>query len=608
VLCLFFFKSLKPAGDNFLVRWLKAGYLWQLDLCLNYRRAAVAVFAVLVVGTACLVPLLGREFMPELEEGNLWIRGTFPINISLDEVSERVRTVREVLRHYPEVETVVPQIGRPDDGTDPTGFYNVEIFTPLKPPKDWPVPPGRRRPRTKPELIEEMDAELSEKLPGVDWDFSQVIRDNVMESLSGVKGENSVKIFGPDLDELERVAGQVKNVLAGTRGVENAGVFRIKGQSNLEFPIDRDECARWGVSPADVHDVIQTAVGGKAFTQMIEGEKTFDVTLRWPERLRRDEQAILDIPVDIVNHTLTPGTVPGTGPTAMTGPSTGVSPAGTSVTPPTPLGSAYNANLTNPAATPRRRLGDLVAPLKADGTRDPNGQYIRPGASTIYREQGRRLIAVKFGVRGRDLAGTVAEAQEKVAPLLKPPYTAEWSGEFQEMEAAERRLLVVVGVSLLLITVLLYLAFYSVLDALVVLANVVAMSLGGVWALLLTGTNFNISGAVGFISILGVAVMNGLLLVSSFNALRARGVPLRDAVRQGVARLVRPVTMAALAAIFGLLPAALSTRIGSQSQRPLAIVVVGGMLTMLFLVNVVPLLYSFYGSREVSPEAARMAH
>src|SRR5262249_28803538 len=190
-------------------------------------------------GTAAVLPFLGREFMPELEEGNLWVRGTFPINVSLDEVATRVRVVRAIMRAYPEVEAIVPQIGRPDDGTDPTGFYNVEIFVPLKPAKDWPVPPGQTRPRTKPELVKEMDEELSRKIPGVDWDSSQIIRDNVMESLSGVKGENSVKIFGPDLDELERVAERVKNTLADIRGIENAGVFRIKGQSNLEFPIDR---------------------------------------------------------------------------------------------------------------------------------------------------------------------------------------------------------------------------------------------------------------------------------------------------------------------------------------------------------------------------------
>ena len=608
VLCLVFFKHLKPARDNFLVRWLKAGYLWQLERCLNYRGAAVGAFALLTAATVGVLPFLGREFMPELEEGNLYVRGTFPINISLDRVAERVRTVRAVLQQYPEVQAIVPQIGRPDDGTDPTGFYNVEIFVPLKPAKDWPPPPGKDRPRSKEELVAAMNEELGCKFPEVDWDFSQIIRDNVMESLSGVKGENSVKIFGPDLDELERVAERVKNTLAGIRGVENAGVFRIKGQSNLELTINREACDFWNIKVADVQNVIQTAIGGQPFTKMIEGEKTFDITLRYPEPLRCDEQAILRIPVDVEDHTVTPGTAAALPPTPHTGPSSGVAASGTGGSIPALTGSLFGATLNNLSSAPRVPLEQLVTRVNPKGEPDRNGQFVRAGASTIYREQGQRLIAVKFGVRGRDLAGTVAEAQEKTAALLPPGYRAEWSGEFQEMEEAERRLLVVVSVALALIVVLLYLAFRSVLDALVVLSNVLAMSLGGVWALIATGTNFNISAAVGFISILGVAVMNGLLMVSAFNALRIQGLPLREALRAGMAKLVRPVTMTALAAIFGLLPAALSTRIGSQSQRPLAIVVVGGMIATLLLTNLVPVLYSFYGQRQPSADAARMAH
>jgi cobalt-zinc-cadmium resistance protein CzcA len=265
---------------------------------------------------------------------------------------------------------------------------------------------------------------------------------------------------------------------------------------------------------------------------------------------------------------------------------------------------SLTGSTSNPAVTPapRRRLRDLVTP--AGG----GGEFTRPGAAMIYREQGQRMVAVKFEVRGRDLAGAVAEAQERTRDLFRPPYRAEWSGEFQEMEQAERRLLLIVPLSLGLIVVLLYLAFRSALDVLVVLVNVVALSLGGVWALLLTGTNFSISAAVGFISIFGVAVMNGLLLVSSFNHLRGQGVPLREALREGVARRVRPLTMTALTAILGLLPAALSTRIGSQSQRPLAIVVVGGMLATVLLSSLIPVFYSFYGDREPPAEAGRLTH
>jgi cobalt-zinc-cadmium resistance protein CzcA len=540
--------------------------------------------------------------MPELEEGNLWIRGTFPINVSLDEACEKARLARAIMASYPEVEVVVSQVGRPDDGTDPTGYYNAEFFVPLKPAKDWPARHADDRPFTKSDLVERMNAELDRVLIGVDWDFSQVIRDNVMESLSGVKGENSVKVFGPDLDELERIAEQVKNALDDVRGVVNAGVFHIKGQSNLEFPVDRAKCETWGVSVADVHNVVQTAVGGQAVTQMVEGEKKFDVTLRWPEALRRDEQAILNIPVDVTNNTVTAGTVPSLPASPLTGAALGVSPAGSSATMPSLYGSAWNGTLVNVSVAPRVPLGSLVTPLDSRGLPEPGGTFLRPGASTIYREQGRRLIAVKFGVHNRDLAGTVAEAKERTAALIPPGYRAEWSGEFQEMEEADRRLLNVVALSLVLIVILLYLAFRSLLDAAVVLSNVLAMSVGGVWALKLTQTNFNISAAVGFISILGVAVMNGLLMVSAFNALRARGLTVHAAIRQGTAKLIRPVTMTALAAILGLLPAALSTRIGSQSQRPLAIVVVGGMLMMLAMTNLVPVLYSFYGRRE--PPAA----
>jgi cobalt-zinc-cadmium resistance protein CzcA len=636
VLCLLLFRNLKPARDNFLVRGIKAAYLRSLDVILSHRVLALGVFAtaLLVTGVWLFVlpflkdvpalapvvsrlPLLGQEFMPELEEGNLYIRGTFPVNISLDDVSDKARRARAIMRRYPEVSLVQSQVGRPDDGTDPSGFYNAEFSVPLKPEGEWPRVKRqtglashfrRERPRTKPELIEEMGADLRREIPGVDWTFSQYIRDNVMESLSGVKGDNSVKIFGPDLAELERLAGEVKARLQTVPGIEDVAVFSIMGQPNLELRADPKKCQAWGVSKADVTNVIQTALAGKPLTQMIEGEKVWDVTVRWPARLRDNEHAILDIPVDITNNTVTPGPVPSTNPTNLTGPATGVSPTGTSVTPPTVTGSQNAANVNSISNAPRRRLGDLVTPQDAEGHFDPQGSFVRPGASTIYREQGNRLIAVGFSVRGRDLAGAVSEAREKTADLFQGQYRADWSGEFEEMQHAERRLLLVVSLSLVLIVLLLYLAFFSLLDAAVVLANVVAMALGGIWALLLTGVNFNISAAVGFISILGVAVMNGLLMVSAFNQLRRQGVPLRQAIRTGVEKLVRPVTMTALAAIFGLLPAALSTRIGSQSQRPLAIVVVGGMIATLLFTNLVPLLYSFYGHREPPAAAAGVGH
>jgi cobalt-zinc-cadmium resistance protein CzcA len=618
VLCLLMFRNLKPARDNFLLRRLKASYLRQLERCLNHRWLTLGLFGVLIATTLCSLPLLGREFMPELEEGNLWIRGTFPLNASLTEVASKAKTARAIMQQYPEIELVTCQIGRPDDGTDPTGFYNSEYFLPLRPQKDWPAvkqPSGwtswwrSSRPRTKEELVQEMNADLSRNLIGVDWNFSQNIRDNVMESLSGVKGDNSVKIIGPDLETLERLADQVKQAMIGIAGIDNVGVFRIKGQPNLELPIDRRKCNSWGISVADVETVIQSAIAGKSLTQMIEGEKTFDITLRWPARLRSDEQAILDLPVDVTNNTVTPGYVPSQGATPLTGPSTGVSSSGTGATMPSGTGSLFGANLTAASSAPRRRLGDLITPLDDKGRKAPNGSFIRSGASTIYREQGNRLIAVKFSVHGRDLAGAVAEAQDKTKDLFHAPYRAEWSGEFEEMAQAEQRLLFIVPVSLLLVFALLYLAFGSLLDVLAILSNVIALSLGGFWALVLTRTNFSVSAAVGFISIFGVAIMDGLLSVAYFNHLRFTGVPLRAAILQGAEKRVRPMMMTALTAIFGLLPAAFSTRIGAQTQRPLAIVVVGGMIMTLLLNRyLMPVLYSFYGHRTISAGGSQMAH
>ncbi|HZY88812.1 MAG TPA: efflux RND transporter permease subunit, partial [Gemmataceae bacterium] len=564
---------------------------------------------------------LGQEFMPELEEGNLYVRGTFPVNISLDEAADNARRARAVMRKYPEVLLVASQVGRPDDGTDPCGFYNVEFHVPLRPEGEWPAVVaqtgwraklfGSHRARTKPELKAAMNEELNGTIPGVDWNFSQYIRDNVMESLSGVKGDNSVKIIGPDLDELERLAVQFKAELDKVPGVENVGIFRIMGQPNLEFTIDRKKCSFWSVSVQDVQNAIKIAVGGSAVTQMVEGEKTFDIALRWPGRLRGSEQAILDIPVEVSNNTVTQGMTPSIQATPVSGAAVGVSTIGTVVPMPTLLGNIFSAAINNLSTVPRLRLSHLVSPVNADGQLDPNGSYLRIGASTIYREQGKRLIAVKFSVNNskRDLGGAVAEAQERTAPLLPTGYKTEWSGEFQEMKEAQARLMVIVPVSLALICVLLYLAFHNLLDVLAILSNVLALCMGGVWALLLTGNNFSISAAVGFISIFGVAIMDGLLLVSYFNHLRAQGLPLREAILQGAEKRVRPVMMTALTAIFGLLPAALSTRIGAQTQRPLAIVVVGGMISTLFLTRyLMPVLYSFYGHREPTQESGGLAH
>ncbi|HYT93798.1 MAG TPA: efflux RND transporter permease subunit [Gemmataceae bacterium] len=609
VLCLALFKHLKPAQDNFLVRWLKRSYLRQLNRCLNHRWVTLGLFLALVLVTALFaVPRLGREFMPELEEGNLWIRANFPTNVALETTCREADRAQAIMRKYAEVRTIVAQVGRPDDGTDPTGFNVVQFFVPLRAAKDWPIPPGQTRPRTKEELVEALSGELQNSLPGVGWNFSQYIRDNVMEALSGVQGDNSVKIFGPDLAQLEWLAEQVKNRLEQVSGIGpgNVDIFRIMGQSNVELRADPQKCRRWGVSVADVNNVIDTAVRGKAFTQMIEGEKLFDISLRWPERRRQDLSSLLDIPVDVANNQIGVG-VASRGQTALTGPSTGPATVGVAMPPPAQTGSAGNAPFS--ALLPRLPLRELVSPVGPDGQPDPSGEFVRPGVSIIYREQGNRLIALKFSVRGRDLASAVAEAQAQTRDLFQAPYRAEWGGEFEEMEVAERRLMWIIPLSLALIFILLYLAFHSLLDAVLVLSNVVALSLGGVWALLLTGTNFSISAAVGFISIFGVAIMDGLLTVAYFNQLRYQGRTLREAIVEGAEKRVRPMMMTSLTAIFGLLPAALSTGIGSQTQKPLAIVVVGGMMTSLLLTRyLMPVLYTLYGNREPSAEAGSMAH
>ncbi len=620
VLCALFFTKLKPVDDNMLVKMIKRGYLKNLDLYLRNRTIFLGLTLFAVVSTFSYIPYMGREFMPELEEGNLWIRGTFPISIAQDAAAGKIRAARKIMQKYPEIEVVVSMNGRPDDGTDPTGFYNSEFFVPLKPHNVWPAVKSTtgimsyfypRRSRTKEELISEMNRELEDSLFGVDWNFSQNIRDNVMESLSGVKGDNSVKILGPDLDELERLAGQLKQRLDSIQGIENVGIFRVKGQPNLEIPVDPAKCSRWGLSVADVEDVLETAVGGKPFSTMVEGEKRFDITLRWPAELRTSEDAILNIPVDISNNNITDdNTNDDTNPNdnSMNN-NAALNRRGFNEPQPSLSGNPVSSQSNYIVRQPRRRLRDFVTPVNSRGIPDPNEGFIRSGASTIYREQGNRLIAVKFSVRGRDLASAVAEAQQKTEDLFTAPYTTEWSGEFQEMKEAEARLMVIVPLSLVLIFILLYLAFHSFLDALVVLSNVLALSIGGIWALFLTGSNFSISAAVGFISLFGVAIMDGLLMISYFNHLRHQGMPLKEAIMLGAEKRVRPVTMTALTAIFGLLPAAMSTRIGAQTQRPLAIVVVGGMIATLFLTRyLMPILYSYYGHREPNEASSSLVH
>jgi cobalt-zinc-cadmium resistance protein CzcA len=539
VLCSFLFHNKKEEADTIIDRIMKQRYLRALNRVLNHRYSTLAVMGGLMVFTATLIPGLGGEFMPQLEEGNLWIRALLPRTVSLEGAARMAPRLREVIASIPEIKGVMSHVGRPDDGTDVTSFFNLEFNAPLKPMEQW------RKGMTREKIQDELMVKFRE-FPSINFNFSQLIRDNVEEALSGVKGANSVKLFGTDLAVLEEAGQRTVEVLRTVRGIENVGLFHIVGQPNLEIVIDRRECARYGVNVADVESAVQVAIGGRAFSQMVEGEKVYDIVLRLPLDRRDDPTVISRIPID---------TPPGAG--------------------------------------------------GQPGVRIPLGQLVKinphkPGAAYIYRENNRRFIPIKFSVRNRDLASAIAEAQRKVddpvhGAQLPKGYEIEWSGEFAQMQEANGRLLWMVPLSIALIMILLYTAFNSLKDALLVMANVVAATMGGVWALRLTGTPFSISAAVGFISIFGVAVQDGVLLISYFNQMRAEGIPVREAVMRGAELRVRPVVMTSLTAALGLLPAALANTIGSQAQKPLAIVVVGGMLVTLFLTRyLMPVLYSFF--------------
>jgi cobalt-zinc-cadmium resistance protein CzcA len=542
VLCSFLFHKKTEEKETIVDRLMKGAYRRALRLALRCRWAVVALTVGLLAFTATLVPGLGGEFMPELEEGNLWIRALMPRTVSFEEAARMAPRLRREIAAIPEVKGVMSHVGRPDDGTDVTSFFNLEFNVPLKPMSEW------REGLTRVAIEEELTKRF-ERYPGISFSFSQLIRDNVEEALSGVKGANSVKLFGTDLNRLEEVGAGVVGALGKVPGIANVGLFHVIGQPGLEIVIDRQACARYGINVDDVESVVQVAVGGRAFSQMVEGEKLYDIVLRLPEPLRDDPSDIARIPVDI------PG-----------------------------------ADGTPPARIPLGQLAKI----------EPH----RSGASYIYRENNRRYIPIKFSVHGRDLASAIADAQRAVStpvagkPILPPGYEIEWSGEFAQMQAANARLLVFVPVSVVLILVLLYTMFGSLKDALIVMAGVLAAAMGGVWALRLTGTTFSISAAVGFISIFGVVVQNGVLLISYYNGLRSRDHSVEETVVQGSLLLLRPVVMISLTAILGLLPAALATSIGSQAQRPLAIVVVGGMAVAMILPQfLIPVLYSYFPAR-----------
>ncbi len=517
--------------DNWLMRALKRLYLPLFSFSLRHKKTAVTIGATVVIGSLVAGTQLGREFMPKLEEGNFWIRATLPMSISLEQSSKYVGRMRAVIlgcpkdgpcdlnnRKHPEITTVVSQLGRPDDGTDVSGFYNIELFAPLRPSNEW------RRGVTKDSMTDELSREMQEAFPGVIFNFSQMISDNVEEAMSGVKGENTVKVFGPDLRVNEAKANEIVDVMSHIKGVEDLALFPSLGQPDVRITPNRVMAGRYGLNVGDVEAVVQAAIGGQAVTQVYEGEKRFDLTVRWAAPYRKDLTAIRDILVA------------------------------------TPDG----------AAVP---LGQIATIVKEEGP------------SVIYREDNRRYAPVKFSVRGRDLGSTIAEAQQQIAAHVKLPYDThlEWAGEINQLNEATGRLTIIIPITLLVIAMLVYSSVKNWKDMLIVLAGIPVACTGGILALLITRTHFSISAAMGFISIFGVSIQDALLVVTYAQRLWNEGHGLEEGAREAAERWLRPVLMTTFVAMLGLTPAALSHGIGADTQKPLAIVVIGGALILALL-------------------------
>jgi cobalt-zinc-cadmium resistance protein CzcA len=521
--------ALKPGHgerETFLVRWIRAGHRKVLRAALTQPAITIGLAMIALAAGGVMFSRLGGEFMPKLEEGNMYVRATMPNSISYSYASEIVDRMRAVFKKHPEVTTVISQLGRPDDGTDPTSYFNCEFVVELKPFDEWP------RGRVKAGLIKECEAELKQ-IPGVVYNFSQTIQDNVEEAMSGVKGENSIKLFGDDLEELEATANEISDVMATIPGVADLGVFGELGQPNLLIRADREQAARYGILAGDVNATAEAAIGGRAVTEFLEGEKRFDVVVRFLPPYRQSVETIGDIQIN--------------------------SPDGKRI--------------------PLKQLAEI---------------HKQTGAAFIYREDNARYIPIKFSVRGRDLESTIEEIQSRIKSHVRLPtgYRYEIAGEFQELQEALRKLAITVPVSILIILFLLYTVFRSLSDAALLLGAMPFALTGGVAALLITGTSFSISSAVGFVSLFGVSVLGGVILISRFKQLREEGAPLRDAIERGSDLQLRPVLMASLAAAIGLLPAAVATGIGSETQRPLARVVVGGMISSaVVILLVLPAIY-----------------
>jgi heavy metal efflux system protein len=533
--------------ETVVVQWLRNAYSPVLRYALAHQKHVVAAGAVFLLAAGFLATRLGSEFLPALEEGNFWIRASLPPSMTLDGGTEATRKLREILLRHPEVITAVSQHGRPDNGSDPSPFSNVELFVPLKPFDEWP------RGLTKERLTEQLQAQFQDALPGVGFNFSQNIQDNIEEAISGVKGANSVKIIGPNLKVLEDLAAQVMAQMSKVRGVADLGIFHVVGQPNLNIRVDRARAARYGLNTGDVNAVIQAAMGGAVASQVLEGDRSFNLTVRLAPQYRDNPETVGNIKV------------------------------------------GYQTSSGANAYIPLRELASIS---------------LDTGASYIYHEATRRNIAVKFSVRGRDLGGTVADIQQRIEQNMKLPlgYRIEWAGEFEDLKLAQQRLAIVIPIALLLILVLLYALFNSLKDSLFALAGIPFAVGGGVLALFVTGQPFSISAAIGFVSLLGVSVMHGILMFTYYNSLKLEGMAVPEAMYHAAERRMRPMLMTALSACIGLFPAAMSHGIGSQVQRPLATVVVGGMLIgpVMLLIIVPALRLLLAGKRdEAVPGAAR---
>lgn len=524
-------------AETVVVRSLRRIYRPALHWSLRNRPVTIAIGLVFLVVSGVLGSRLGSEFLPTLEEGNLWIRAALPPTMSLEAGMPIVTEIREILLRHPEVITVVSQHGRPDNGSDAAGFSNAEFFVPLKPFDEWPAGV------TKETLVEELQAEFAQRFVGINFNFSQYIQDNVEEGLSGVKGANSIKIVGPDLATLERIAREAMAEMAKVPGITDLGAFWVLGQANLNIKPDREKVARYGLSVGDANAVVQAALGGTTATTLLEADRQFGVVVRLAPQYRSSIDSVRNLKVGVQ----------------------------------TPNGNAY---------IPLSEIASIT---------------LDTGASYIFRERNQRFVPIKFSVRGRDLAGAVEEAQERIAQNVKLPtgYRIDWAGEFEWLQQAKKRLAIILPVTFAFIMVLLYGLFNSFRNSLLALLGLPFAMSGGILGLYIFGLNFSISAAIGFISLFGVSVMSGILIIHGYYRVAGRGVNPADAMFEAADQQLRPILMMTLSACIGLLPAALSTGIGSQVQRPLATVIVGGMLIgPIMLLVIVPALQSYFLGRD----------